>query len=208
MSSCSRGLRPKSQTCWPRISVPSGSARWSGLALPISLSGWTTWRGGASPQLLTGSYSAPLQGSDEISEPYAGADYRIDQHERPALGVGAQLSRRVANGRGGLLAIPCAARRLPDPEAALLREGQRNPAPDPATVPQQIWAAVRSETNKYLKAQKRLNKRCQSRLERRLPSHSGDRHENLTRFCFNPAISSVSEGSSCAKSLASQLQSG
>jgi hypothetical protein len=36
----------------------------------------------------------------------------------------------------------------------------------------------------------------------------GDRHENLTRFCFNPSMSSVSEGSSCAKSLVSQLQWG
>ena len=42
---------------------------WSSLALPIFLSGWTIWRVGASPQLLTGSYSVPLQGSDEISEP-------------------------------------------------------------------------------------------------------------------------------------------
>ena len=68
MSFCSRGLRLKSQTCWPRIFAPSGSARWTSLALPIFLSGWTIWRVGASPQLLTGSYSAPVQGSNATSE--------------------------------------------------------------------------------------------------------------------------------------------
>ena len=99
------------------------------------------------------------------------------RQDNPAV-RGGIWSKRVANGRGDLVAIPCAARRLPDPEAALLREGQRNPAPDPATGRQQIWAAVRPETNKFLKAQK-ISKRC-SRLERRLPSVSGDRHENLT----------------------------
>ena len=31
---------------------------------------------------------------------------------------------------------------------------------------------------------------------------------NLTRLCFKPVVSSVSEGSSCAKSLVSQLQWG
>ena len=85
-------LQPWLKTQEPDLLASDLCAEWIGALKQLGLTHlserWTIWRVEPPPLLLTGSYSAPLQGSDEISEPYARADYGIDRHERPVLGVG------------------------------------------------------------------------------------------------------------------------